>query len=88
MKLSKITIKGQTTVPGEVRSALNLSPGDRISYEIRGDHAVIRRSRGVDAVAGILKGKGKRPTADYSVEREAARLAQVAGVIAKGTRQR
>jgi antitoxin PrlF len=32
--ISKITAKGQTTVPREVRTALNSKPGDLIAWEI------------------------------------------------------
>ncbi len=31
---SKITAKGQTTIPQEVRNALNLGPGDKVSFEV------------------------------------------------------
>jgi AbrB family looped-hinge helix DNA binding protein len=33
---STLTSKGQTTVPKEVREALDLETGDRLSWEIRG----------------------------------------------------
>ncbi len=32
--ISKITSKGQTTVPQEVRAALNSKPGDLIGWEV------------------------------------------------------
>ena len=32
--ISKITAKGQTTVPQEVRAALKSKPGDLIAWEI------------------------------------------------------
>ena len=34
---STLTSKGQTTIPSEVREALNLRPGDKISYEVAGN---------------------------------------------------
>jgi antitoxin PrlF len=42
---SKLTIKAQTTIPQPVRSALNLKPGDELSYEIRGSHAILAKAR-------------------------------------------
>jgi len=74
---SKITAKGQTTVPREVREALGVDAGDRLVYEIREGEAVIRRQPDVDAVFGSLKGHTKRPVADAATERRAARQAQV-----------
>ena len=88
MTHSKITSKGQTTVPRQVRAALNLTAGDRIIYEVRGDHVVIRRNPTVADVAGVFKGKTKRPVADYATERQAARQAQIAHVLGKETSRR
>jgi len=39
MPHSTITKKGQTTIPGEVREALNIKPGERLEYTVEGDHA-------------------------------------------------
>jgi AbrB family looped-hinge helix DNA binding protein len=48
-QISKVTSKGQTTLPREVREALSLKPGDRVVYQIEGDMAAIRKLRPVDA---------------------------------------
>jgi len=40
---SKITDKGQTTVPKPVRDALGLRAGDRVAFDTVGDQIVIRR---------------------------------------------
>ena len=47
--ISKITSKGQTTVPQEVRNVLKSKPGDLLAWEIddKGDVSV-RRVRPVD----------------------------------------
>ena len=42
---SRITSKGQTTVPRAVRAALGLSAGERLAYEIDGDRVVLTRAR-------------------------------------------
>jgi antitoxin PrlF len=40
---SRISSKGQTTVPKEIREALNVDSGDLIQYEIDGNIIRIRR---------------------------------------------
>jgi AbrB family looped-hinge helix DNA binding protein len=40
---SKITSKGQVTIPKKVRESLGLEPGDFITYEIADDNSVILR---------------------------------------------
>jgi antitoxin PrlF len=40
---SRISSKGQTTVPKEIRDALNIDSGDLIQYEIDGNVIRIRR---------------------------------------------
>lgn len=53
--LSKLTAKGQTTIPAEVREALKLKPGDQIRYLID-DRGVrlFRRNRHISELAGFL----------------------------------
>ena len=71
---STVTSKGQTTIPGEVRKALRIRPGDRLEYEMQGDHATIRVHPGVRSLKGILASKkGKRMS--FAQIREAAALA-------------
>lgn len=56
MPISTITSKGQTTVPKEVREALDLEPGDRLSWEIRGGKVRITTERpGLFRWEGIFK---------------------------------
>jgi bifunctional DNA-binding transcriptional regulator/antitoxin component of YhaV-PrlF toxin-antitoxin module len=58
--ISKITAKGQTTVPQEVRTALKSKPGDLIVWEIEPNGRVaVRRIQPLDveylkAVQGTL----------------------------------
>ncbi len=47
--ISKITAKGQTTVPREVRAALNSKPGDLIAWDVESDGRVaVRRIQPLD----------------------------------------
>jgi antitoxin PrlF len=41
--VAKLTSKGQTTIPREVRDKLALSPGDVIAFEIEGDVVRLRK---------------------------------------------
>jgi AbrB family looped-hinge helix DNA binding protein len=60
LAIAKITAKGQTTIPQDVRAALNVSPGDLIAWEVGTDGtAVVRRVQPMDveylrAVQGTL----------------------------------
>ena len=44
MELAKITARGQTTIPKRVRKAANLNAGDTLSFEVRSDHLVVRKT--------------------------------------------
>ena len=58
--IAKITTKGQTTIPQDVRAALHVAPGDLIAWEVRADGtATVRRVQPLDidylrAVEGTL----------------------------------
>jgi AbrB family looped-hinge helix DNA binding protein len=45
MPTSTITSKGQTTVPKEVREALDLDAGAKLTWEIRGGRVAITTER-------------------------------------------
>lgn len=62
MSQSTVTVKGQTTLPREVRQALDLAPGDRLRYVILDDGQVrLLRTRPVSELAGLLKRAGQAP---------------------------
>ncbi len=60
LAIAKITAKGQTTIPHTVRTALNVSAGDLIAWEVSTDGtAIVRRVQPLDieylrAVEGTL----------------------------------
>lgn len=45
---SKITSKSQTTVPSEVRKALNVGPGDTLAYRVGPEGVVVTRAEPMD----------------------------------------
>lgn len=45
MPNSTMTSKGQTTVPKEVREALDLKPGDRLTWQIKGGRVAVTTER-------------------------------------------
>ena len=45
---SKLTAKGQTTVPKEVRKVLRLEPGDALIYEIEGTRVSLAKLPATD----------------------------------------
>lgn len=48
--IAKITSKGQTTVPANIRQALHVGPGDLLAWDIEADGvARVRRVQPLDA---------------------------------------
>lgn len=45
MPTSTMTSKGQTTVPKEIREALDLGPGDKLTWEINGGRVAVTTER-------------------------------------------
>ena len=50
MHVSKLSIKGQVTIPRGIRKAMGIEPGDLVAYELRGNSVVIKRIDPLDAV--------------------------------------
>ena len=46
--LSKVTSKGQATIPADVRRLLKLSPGDRIAFRVEGSRVELARATPID----------------------------------------
>ncbi len=39
--ISKVTSKGQATIPKEIRERLGIKPGDRVAFVVRGDTVIV-----------------------------------------------
>lgn len=61
MQQSKITAKGQTTLPKDVRAALHLKPGDTLRYLLLDGEVRILRARPVSELEGMLQRPGQKP---------------------------
>jgi len=72
---STLTSKGQTTIPGEVRKALRIKPGDRLEYAVEGDHATIRVHPGARSLRGALASKKGKGMSFAEIRKAAARVA-------------
>ena len=51
MKLSRISSKGQVTIPKAVREFLGVNPGDLIMYVVQNEKVVLRPVRSVGEIA-------------------------------------
>lgn len=61
MQESTITVKGQTTLPRDVRAALGLASGDRVRYVILDGEVRIVKARSVKELRGILARPDRQP---------------------------
>lgn len=67
MAESTITVKGQTTVPADIRASVRAEPGTRLVWSVMPDGTIIVRakSKSILDMAGMLKApKGKRVRVD------------------------
>ena len=67
MAESTITVKGQTTVPADIRASVHAEPGTRLVWTVMPDGTIIVRAKNKSILdmAGMLKApKGKRVRVD------------------------
>ena len=65
---SKITTKGQTTIPAEVREYLKIGPGDRLGYEfVDGKVMLVPKNKSALEFAGALHVSGREPVSIESM---------------------
>jgi antitoxin PrlF len=46
--LSRLTVKGQATIPVEIRRALRPRPGDQVAFELKQGKVTVRRTDTLD----------------------------------------
>ncbi len=54
---SKITTKGQITIPKNIRDELDLHEGNIIAFEKKDDDIIIRKTETIEDYEGFLKNK-------------------------------
>ena len=73
MQVSKITTKGQVTIPQKLRKMLGVRPGDKIVFEASDDGKVLIRN--IDSrvsLAGFLKPHITRTATDQEIDKAIA----------------
>ena len=79
---SVVTRKGQITIPAEIRRALNIKEGDKVTFTVeQGEVKLSRTGSVVAATAGALK--SDMPALSPEEERRAAEQAIAEDVIAR-----
>lgn len=68
MQESTVTVKGQTTLPRDVRAALGLASGDRVRYVILDGEVRILKARPVRELRGMLARPGQAPVSLEAME--------------------
>ncbi len=63
MSDATMTSKGQTTIPRDIRDGLDLEAGDRLTFTLMPDGAVIMRAkkRSIADLYGVAKKSGRKP---------------------------
>ena len=71
---TRITIRGQVTVPKRVREALRLSSGDGVEFQLNGNGEFVLRKAPVAAAANGRRGRREPPRAEAQIRRRAEEL--------------
>lgn len=73
---SAITVKGQATIPKQIREHLQLKPGDRVKFFVHPDGSVVLLpKRPASVLRGIVKSRRKRPPTVAQMEQAVAESA-------------
>jgi len=49
LRVSKLSTKGQVTIPADLRKAIGIEPGDIVAYELQGKSVKLKRVEPFDA---------------------------------------
>lgn len=79
MQSSRVTVKGQVTIPKELREHMGLKPGDQVEFIPGPGRTVVvnPRNRPVSDLFGILKDRPRKRKEPLSVEEMEERLAMM-----------
>lgn len=77
---STLTSRGQTTLPGDVRRALGLKPGDRLRYVLLdGGEVRLLPTRPLASLAGLLHRPDRAPVSLAAMDEAIAEAARERG---------
>ena len=79
MRESKLTAKGQTTLPKAVRAALNVKPGDKLRYLLMDGEVRIVKAVPIQNLEGALKRSAMPAVTLDEMEEAIAKGASVSG---------
>lgn len=68
--LSTVTVKGQVTIPKEIRDQLKIHPNDKVDFILEEGRAILVPVRTLRELRGAV---AARPGANIAVERQSAR---------------
>jgi AbrB family looped-hinge helix DNA binding protein len=57
--MTRLTAKGQVTIPGAIRYALGIAPGDELVFSAEDGRGVFRRAHALDALSGTFAGSAR-----------------------------
>ena len=80
MATSRVTTKGQVTIPKQVRDALRVRPGDEVDFVLGDDGEVRLRAARFDArdLKGLLRRPNRKPVSLEAMEE---------AILRRGTRR-
>lgn len=68
--LSTVTVKGQVTIPKEIRDQLKIHPNDKVDFILEEGRAILVPVKTLRELRGVVVA---RPGANIAVERQTAR---------------
>jgi len=69
MQASKITTKGQVTIPKRLRKLLGIRPGDRVEFEADSEGKVmVKKIESHVSLAGVLRDQVAKKATDQDIE--------------------
>ncbi|HLW55720.1 MAG TPA: AbrB/MazE/SpoVT family DNA-binding domain-containing protein [Candidatus Angelobacter sp.] len=70
---TSITVKGQATIPKQIRERLGLKPGDRLKFFLHPDGTVVLLPKlPARSLRGVVRSRRRRPVAIEQMTRAAA----------------
>jgi len=76
---SKITSKGQVTIPSDIRKALHMSEGDYLIFEAMSEYEVnvrVMKSKPLSSLLGVLKAQENEASFDEIREQAREEMAE------------